>query len=125
MTPSVEATAAPTATVAPEETPAAPAGAGSIQGVVYFDRNQDGARDGTVEPGIADVVVTLYTQNRAEVARATTNFRGQFEFSGLAPGIYVVVESDPAGFLSSTPNNYTVRILGAIPNPEVSFGDYR
>ena len=71
------------------------------------------------------MLVTLYTQDRTEVAQATTNFRGQFGFTGLAPGIYVVVESDPPNFLSSTPNNYTVRIAGPTPIPEVSFGDYR
>ena len=125
VTPSLDATVVPTATLAPDVTPSAPAGSGAIQGIVYFDRNQDGARDGTVEPGIAGVEVTLYTQNRSQVAQATTNFRGQFEFTELAPGIYVVVESDPSGFLSSTPNNYTVRVLGASPVPNVSFGDYR
>ena len=130
VTPSVEATAAPTATVAPTTTVApevtpTPAGSGAIRGIVYFDRDRNGTLDNTVEPGIAGVQVTLYNQDRTQVAQATTNFRGQFGFTELAPGIYVVVESDPPNFLSSTPNNYTVRITGATPIPEVSFGDYR
>lgn len=120
VTPSVEATVVPTATVAPGST-----GAGAIRGMVFFDRDRNGTLDGAIEPGIAGVLVTLYTQNRVEVARATTNFRGQFEFNDLTPGIYVVVENDPPNFLSSTPNNYTVRVSSATPIPEVAFGDYR
>lgn len=125
VTPAVAATPVPTATVAPETTPAAPAGEGAIQGIVYFDRDQNGVYDGALEPGIAGVVVTLYAQDRTQLAETTTNFRGQFEFTNLAPGIYVVVETDPPNFLSSTPNNYTVRVLGATPIPQVLFGDYR
>ena len=69
--------------------------------------------------------VTLYTQNRVEVARTTTNLRGEYEFTALAPGIYIVVQTDSPGFASSTPNVLTVILRGNRPVENVNFGDYR
>jgi hypothetical protein len=125
LTPTLEitATVVPTATVAPLTTPTPSANA--IRGVVFLDANRDGVRDTDNEPGIANVRVTLYTQNRTEVARTTTNLRGEYEFADLAPGIYIVVQTDPPGFVSSTPNVLTVILRGNRPVQNVSFGDYQ
>lgn len=119
----ITATATPTPTLAPDATPT-PVG-GVIRGVVFLDNDRNGVRDPASEPGIANVRVTLYTQNRTEVARTTTNLQGEFEFSSLSPGIYVVVETDPPGFASSTPNVLTVILRANRPAENVNFGNYR
>lgn len=112
---------APTATVAPAATPAVDA----IRGVVFLDANRDGVRAAAGEPGIANVRVTLYTQNRTEVARTTTDLQGEYEFSGLTPGIYIVVQTDAPGFASSTPNVLTAILRSNRATENVNFGDYR
>jgi uncharacterized protein YoxC len=119
----VTATVVPTAPVAPATTPTPAVDA--IRGVVFLDSDRNGVRDADTEPGIGNVRVTLYTQNRAEVARVTTNLRGEYEFSGLTPGIYIVVQTDPAGFASSTPNVLTVILRSGRPVENVNFGDYQ
>ena len=119
----ITATATPTPTLAPDATPT-PMG-GIIRGVVFLDNDRNGVRDPETEQGIANVRVTLYTQNRTELARTTTNLQGEFEFTGLNPGIYVVVETDQPGFASSTPNVLTVVLRGNRPVENVNFGNYR
>lgn len=109
-----------TATVAPTATPATDA----IRGMVFLDANRDGVR-GASEAGIANVSVTLYTRDRKEVARTTTDLQGEFEFSGLTPGLYIVVQTDPPGFVSSTPNVLTAILRSNRPVENVNFGDYR
>lgn len=110
----VTATVAPTATLATD----------AIRGMVFLDANRDGVR-GASEAGIANVSVTLYTQDRKEVARTTTDLQGEFEFSGLTPGLYIVVQTDPPGFVSSTPNVLTAILRSNRPVENVNFGDYR
>lgn len=126
LTPGVQApltsTLAVTATVAPTAT-ATPA-VDAIRGMVFLDANRDGVRAAS-ESGIANVSVALYTQDRKEVARTTTDLQGEFEFSGLTPGIYIVVQTDPPGFVSSTPNVLTAILRSNRPVENVNFGDYR
>jgi hypothetical protein len=119
----ITATATPTPTLAPDATPT-PLG-GVIRGVVFLDNDRNGVRDLESEPGIANVRVTLYTQNRTEIARTTTNLQGEFEFTGLNPGIYVVVTTNQPGFASSTPNVLTVILRSNRPAENVNFGNYR
>lgn len=119
----ITATATPTPTLAPDATPT-PVG-GVIRGVVFLDNDRNGVRDPETEQGIANVRVTLYTQNRTELARTTTNLQGEFEFTGLNPGIYVVVETDQPGFASSTPNVLTAVLRSSRPVENVNFGNYR
>jgi hypothetical protein len=97
----------------------------AIRGAVFLDTDRNGVRRPAAEPGIANVRLTLYTQSRREVASTTTNLRGEYEFSGLTPGIYIVVESDPPGFVSSTPNVLTTILRSNRAVENVNFGDYR
>lgn len=71
-------------------------GVGTILGGVYDDLNQNGMYDD--EPGLSDVVITLHTGQSD-----TTDAYGQFSFS-VPVGTYTVVEADPPGYGSTTPN---------------------
>ena len=80
---------------------------GSISGSVLADTNNDNTGDS----GIASVTVTLFSDpngdgNPADGAQvgspATTAANGSYSFTNLAPGTYVVVETQPAGYLTVT-----------------------
>ena len=73
----------------------------SVAGSVYVDATNNGIRD-LSDSGIANVSVELSgTDNlgNAVTANATTDLNGGFTFTGLRPGTYRVVETQPAGYL--------------------------
>ena len=69
-----------------------------IRGIVYDDLNGDGVMDAG-EPGLSGVTVTL-----VGVESTFTDALGQYAFGDIAAGAYTVVETDPVGFVSTTPN---------------------
>ncbi|MCZ2342684.1 MAG: carboxypeptidase regulatory-like domain-containing protein [Bacteroidales bacterium] len=95
-------------------------GTGAISGTVYIDTNQNG----TLDPGevpLAGVTVALTDGMGNEIATTTTDANGNYLFPNVPPGNYTVVESQPDGLGSTTPNdinNITV-VAG-----EVNGGNY-
>ncbi|QTN31576.1 DUF11 domain-containing protein [Akkermansiaceae bacterium] len=79
---------------------------GSISGTVQADTNNDNAGD----VGIQSVGMTLYTDPNGDgdftdgvvFATTSTAVGGAYSFTGLPPGAYVVVETQPSGFLTIT-----------------------
>ncbi len=77
---------------------------GSISGTVLDDLNNDNTGD----TGIAGVTITLWTDPNADgnqadgvvFATTTTAANGSYSFTNLPPGAYVVVESQPVGYLN-------------------------
>lgn len=124
---------APTASSTTSPTPSPPTGtstaapgetsSGTVSGVVWFDRNQDGDRDAGewVLPGV-QVVLTATARSRAFAASpgrfaalavrdsdlrrvATSDSRGAYAFSGVPAGSYRVTASvvaDGFGYTSDT-----------------------
>jgi|GEM_PF-5348744 len=80
----------------------------SIGDRVWHDLNGNGIQD-PAEPGIANVVVTLVNANGDTVGSTTTDAGGNYLFSGLVPGSYVVKFSLPTGYEPSTSNVGTDR----------------
>lgn len=80
----------------------------SVSGRVFFDANNDGAQSGAAETGIEGVEIQLVGEDDTGVlvnASTTTDANGGFEFTGLRPGIYTLIEPEqPAG----TSNGQTV-----------------
>ena len=54
-----------------------------------------------------------------------TDGRGNFKFDKLPPGIYVVVETDPSGYVSTSPNILTVVLRNNATASGIDFGDYQ
>lgn len=87
---------------------------------VWYDLNNNGVLDG-LETGISGVTVNLYKDasgdnipDGAAIATTTTNATGNYSFSNLAPGNYIVGAVIPANYTasataatSSNPNNDT------------------
>lgn len=61
----------------------------SLGDYVWLDDNYNGIQDGS-EPGISNVVVTLYDAGNAVVGTTTTDGTGFYEFTNLVPGVYTV-----------------------------------
>lgn len=93
----------------------------SISGYVYHDRANDGRRDPGDE-GIAGVqlqVVPVTGGLGQSALSVTTNADGFYEATGLAPGEYHVVQSQPAGYQDGIDAAGTVGgvVRGAAANP--------
>ena len=70
----------------------------SISGYVYADNNANGVKNAN-EPGIAGVTIALLDAAGKPAGTATTGANGYYHFDGLEPGVYALVESQPAGYL--------------------------
>lgn len=104
--------------MAPTTTTLPPA-PGSISGVVFNDIDQDGVQD-EGEPGISGVVVEL-----SDGTTTTTNENGEYDFSDLTPGDYVVSVVDgttPDGMFPTTSTEVTVTVPEGGGEAEADFG---
>ncbi len=113
------ATASPTPTATP--TPAvSPTPSSTIRGRVWEDRDLDHQVD-PGEVGLSGVTVELWAKGML-IRIATTLPDGSFTFSRLPAGLYTLVEVDPPGYVSITPNEVDVT-LGQGQTLVVNFGD--
>jgi uncharacterized protein (DUF2141 family) len=87
-----------------------------IYGTVFEDLDGDGAQ----EPGEAGLEGVLLKVNGT--LTTTTNALGQYEFTLTVDGNYKVVEIDPDGYISTTPNEVVVSVTKG-SSQEVNFGD--
>jgi len=141
VTPTRTATATPTATKtatpSPTATPTAtatlePHTVGSLSAFVWEDLNRNGVRDGD-EPPLAGALIEVFQPVRGSIAGVpppelgppiawcTTDATGLCAFE-LGAGTYIAVETNPAGFASTTSDSFAVMVL---PDEvtEVFFGD--
>ncbi len=89
-------------------------GGTTVSGTVYIDRNRDGTLQPTDTGRIAGVTIQLVDPiSSAVIATATTDASGNYLFSGAPVGNYQIVELQPAGYGSSTPNSLNVAIPAA------------
>ncbi len=107
---------APTPTPTPTPTPST----GTIAGRVFHDMNENGVPD-TGEPGIAAAHIRLL-QGGSQLATFTTQASGWFTFTHLAPGLYIVEETNPPGYEDTTWNVQPVQVRAG-DTATVFFGD--
>jgi uncharacterized repeat protein (TIGR01451 family) len=89
----------------------------NIYGWVYEDTNGNNVKD-TGEYGIPDVIITM-----DGVLTATTEEDGWYNFITDLEGIHILVESDPTGYTSTTPNE--VQVFVSLGNSyRVDYGDF-
>ena len=108
---------------------------GIIGDFVWLDLNNDGLHS-PGEPGIPGVAVTLTLPGGAATIGTTTNNDGEYLFTDLPPGDYVVTVGDgPVGSTLTTPESYDVALdageafldadFGFAPSPELgTIGDF-
>ena len=100
----------------------------TLSGTVFDDLNADNQQEAG-EPGIAGVTLTLYELDDsgnyvATGKTATTDANGNYEFTGLLPGTYQVVETQPAGYLSvgDTPGTVNGQTRGVVTTVDILSG---
>jgi len=80
-------------------------GFAAVYGTVFDDDDGDGVRD-VGDLGIAGVLVML-----DGIVTTTTNLNGTYTFPITTPGIHIVVETDPDGYFSTTPNSGHIDVI--------------
>lgn len=108
----------------------------NISGEVRHDTDGDGSFADT-DAGISNVTVTLYTDPNSDgdpadgvvTAVTATASSGAYTFTGISAGNYVIVETDPSGYIStadtegSNDNRIAVTVLGTVDSTANHFLD--
>jgi hypothetical protein len=91
----------------------------AFYGTVFEDKDDRNGQMDSIELGISGVTVTLDSG-----VEAVTNIYGSFSLSSTAGGSHTVVETDPPGYLSTTPNFVTenATVIGA--GYQIDYGDF-
>ncbi|MGI6496618.1 MAG: SdrD B-like domain-containing protein [Kiritimatiellia bacterium] len=74
------------------------------------DANGNGLADYADTVGISGATVRLLDATNGVVGSVTTVAGGSFSFTGLKPGTYTLVETDPAGHVSTSANQLGVTV---------------
>ena len=90
---------------------------GKIKGIVYEDADADRIKDAG-ETGLNGVLVSLDNG-----AQALTSGTGYYSFI-VQRGTYTVVETDPTGYSSTTPNSVVATVAAGTDTVTVNYGDY-
>jgi len=90
---------------------------GVINGYVFEDEDMDGKK-GLGEKGIPGVLISL-----DDGAQTMSDDMGYYVFTAMQ-GEYIVVETDPIGYSSTTTNSGTASIVNQDDTVTVYFGDY-
>jgi protocatechuate 3,4-dioxygenase beta subunit len=112
-----------------------------VSGFVYRDPNLDGQFVRGTSPNgdtpIGAVTVTLFDNAGVQVGTTKTDNNGFYQFTGLLPGTYTIVESQPAGLLDgldtpgslggTSPANDTLQVTLAANDDgqNYNFGEYQ
>ncbi|MBN2478170.1 hypothetical protein JXB01_02660 [Candidatus Micrarchaeota archaeon] len=93
----------------------------NISIIIFGDSNKSGLME-SGEKGLYNVLVKLYDDNGNFVDMKRTNKWGEEEFEEISAGVYRLVEYDPTGFESTTPNEVEIILK---PGQEITiyFGD--
>ncbi len=98
----------------------------TLSGKVWRDADRSGTLNGA-EVGINAVTITLSGTDALSVAvsrTTTTNSNGDYSFTDLPAGTFSVVETQPTGFGSSTPNTLSGIVIAANATSNgYNFGD--
>ncbi|MBI5215020.1 MAG: T9SS type A sorting domain-containing protein [Ignavibacteriae bacterium] len=97
---------------------------GSISGVKFLDFDGDSVKDAG-EVGLANWEITL-KEGEATVATDTTDELGQYSFTGLTAGSYVVAEVMQDGWYQTTPvsGEYQIDVVSGTVESGKNFGNF-
>lgn len=116
ITPTGTHTSTPTPTITPTPT------TGIISGIVWNDLNGNGLKD-IGEPGLPGATVELLDKLHNLLQVWVTAGNGLYQFSGLEPGTYILQETNPPGFQSTTQDEWWVNVI-ANWTITINFGDW-
>ena len=107
------------------------AGRGDISGIVWYDWDEDGSQE-PGEDGISGVTVDLYEDSDCDhsadsstpISSTVTASDGSYVFHDFMPGCYIVEETDPTGYQSTTPNTRYVQLVVYGPSGSAVDNDF-
>ena len=106
------------------------AGKGNVAGTVWYDWNSDGSQE-PGEDGIPNVTVDLYHDTNCDgvkdgsvISTTTTASDGSYIFYNQLPGCYVVEETNPSGYSSTTPDDKPVTLVVEGPSGSAVDNDF-
>ncbi|MGL4422683.1 MAG: fibro-slime domain-containing protein, partial [Gemmataceae bacterium] len=86
---------------------------GFVSGRVFQDPNWSGTFDAATETGFNGIGLTLQTPTGTSIASTTTAADGTYTFTNVPVGDYVVVETQPSGYASTTANRVSLYVPAA------------
>lgn len=110
-----------------------------ISGTVWHDVNDNGVIE-SGEDRLGGVVIELFDKQGNKISETTTNAQGNYEFSELYPGEYIVRETQPFGFLDGqdslgqiggitvgemTNDEFSVKLNAGDQGVQYNFGELR
>jgi hypothetical protein len=120
----------PTNTAIPTETPISTATPvpGAIEGRVWHDVNSNGIME-PGEPGLAGATIRLYEYEHPDPEPPirppmVTDAEGRFHFADLSPRWYILTETNPTGFKSTTTDVLPI-LVSSGATAQGNFGDHR
>lgn len=115
-------TESPTATVTPTPTPGI--GKARIEGWVFVDDNGNGTREPWLgeSQGITGVTLIL-SQNSMALTTFVTDGSGWYGFWELEAGIYIVTETQPEGYVNTTPDDLVTQVWPGQRSINNDFGE--
>ena len=119
--PSATPTNTLTPTLSPSPTLSPTPERGTIIGTVWNDQDGDGVMD-PGEPPLPGAIITLFDRFRQHVGSDVTLVDGQYSFSNLDLGYYLVKEANPPGYVSSTRDQLWAYCVDGL-SVKVNFGD--
>jgi type II secretory pathway pseudopilin PulG len=90
---------------------------GVIMGTVFEDTDKDGVKSPAEDP-LQNVLISL-----DDGSQTKTDAQGQYSFIAQE-GMYTVVETDPVGYTSTTPNSGSATIAADNDTVVINFGDF-
>jgi hypothetical protein len=103
-------TTIPSPTVEPTATSSPTPALGTLSVSVFKDLNGDGRRD-PQEPPLSGAGLVLQDEEGVTVESHVTDDSGEAYTFAVEPGNYVVVETDPAGYVSSSSNRWAATVV--------------
>ena len=97
----------------------------TLAGTVFHDTNGDGAISAG-DSGLGGVTITLTGVDSAGnliVRTTTTDPNGTYQFADVPPGTYSVIETQPEGYGSSTPNTLSNVVVPSNGLTQLNFGE--
>ena len=97
----------------------------TLSGEVYNDFNGNGVLDNG-EPGLAGWTIDLYRNGYGFIASTTTDSSGDYAFTGVGPGTYILEEVSQSGYIqTSSPSDYSVTTSNAQNVANLDFGEFQ
>lgn len=97
----------------------------AISGLKFEDANDNGVRDES-EPALSNWEIKLYDATENEIAVVSTDGDGNYFFTDLTPGTYIIRETSQTGWVQTVPASdgiYTVILVSGEDSAGKDFGN--